>query len=106
MEANNEQQWSEFLRYFNQKNNGRTTRLGVFENGHDYWLEDGLPLTGLDLESGTGGPDIQIMLGNYTHTIRNVNRLSFHLSAGGEQDGCDIVDRDGSTAVLRFEESL
>ena len=96
-------QWQEFLRFFGEKNEGRPTRLGVFENGNDYWLEDGLPLVGVDLDPGKANASVQIMLGRYTHTIRAVSRVTFHLSSDGNSDGVDVTDADGKVAMLRFE---
>ena len=96
-------QWQDFLRYFGDKNKGRPTRLGVFDNGNDYWLEDGLRLIGVDLDPGKASPSVQIMLGNFTHTIREVSRLTFHLSNDGNSDGVDVTDAEGRVAMLRFE---
>lgn len=101
MDANTRQRWSDLLRDFSEKNCGRKTRLGVFEDGQDYWIEDGLPLTGVDLDPGNDAPSVQIMLGNFTHTVRGVNRISFH--HGANDDGFDVVDFEGRTAFLRFE---
>ncbi|HKP68624.1 MAG TPA: DUF5335 family protein [Pyrinomonadaceae bacterium] len=103
MESTTTPQWKDFLRYFGEKNEGRPTRLGVFENGNDYWLEDGLPLTGVDLDPGKASTSVQIMLGNFTHTVRDVSRLTFHMSNDGNSDGVDVTDADGKVSMLRFE---
>ena len=96
-------QWQEFLRYFGEKNEGRPTRLGIFESGNDYWLEDGIPLTGVDLDAHTADASVQIMLGNFTHTVRGVSRLTFHLSQDGCSEGFDVTDAEGRVSMLRFE---
>ena len=103
METAQRSQWQDFLRYYGEKNEGRATRLGVFEDGNDYWLEDGLPLTGFDIDASRVGGSVQIMLGNFTHTVRGVRRLTFHLSTDGNSDGFDVTDAEGRVAMLRFE---
>ena len=83
--------------------------MGVFEqNGNaviDYWLEDGLPLIGLDIESHAGSASIEIMLERFTHQIPDARRLSVHYSIDGSEDGIDIEGKEGTT-VLRFEDDL
>ena len=103
METTTQPRWQEFLRSFGEKNEGRPTRLGVFENGNDYWLEDGLPLVGVDLDPRKPNASVQIMVGSFTHTVRSVTRLTFHLSADGDSDGVDVTDAEGKVAMLRFE---
>ena len=61
--------WAKFISLFGEQNRLRLTRVAVFEGPptqmEDYWLEDGLPLTGIDLDAhGQNGPNIEIMLGN------------------------------------------
>jgi len=100
-------EWSDFLNFYTQKNAGRPTRLGTFENTNgtiiDYWIEDGLPLTGIDIDTGHDLPIIEIMLGDLTHTVENAKTMTAHFSLNGVEDGIDIVDSVGKTTILRFE---
>lgn len=108
--------WAAFIKLFSEQNKSRPTRIGVFEgepsNMTDYWLEDGLPLEGIDLDSrGGDAPAIEIILGNseksgsraFTHKIANVRTVKIILSATGESGGLDIEDDRGATTILRFE---
>ena len=111
--------WAAFLKLFTEQNRNRPTRLGVFElrdGGEiiDYWIESGLPLTGIDLdEKGVNGlPDIQILLGdrtqmdpslNMTHRVNAVRSVKFVLGCDGTADGLEILDAERNTSVLRFE---
>jgi hypothetical protein len=105
--------WGAFLKEFGERNRARRTRLGVvrMEDGveEDFWIEDGLPLTGLDFEpDGEDAPRVQIMLGgetaearNLTHAVCCVKKMSHEpLTEGG---GLEIESDDGSKTVLRFE---
>lgn len=107
---------SEFLRFFSEINNMRPTRMGVFEEGGDlvvdYWLEDDLPLAGIDVESQAGGKvSIQILLGNkegtekshYTHVVDNVRLVKYLVGNGNQSDVLEISGHDGNTTVLNFE---
>jgi hypothetical protein len=100
-------EWTKFLKFFSDENNGRPTRLGVFEPKHnaltDYWLESGLPLLGVDIDTRDERPAIQITVGNFTHDATNAVKLEFQFSLSGEEDGLDITDVEGRTTVLRFE---
>lgn len=111
--------WSAYLENFSRQNKARPTRIGVFEGEPgsmtDYWLEDGLPLEGIDLDTrGNTSPAIQIMLGKseetdtraFTRTITNARSIKIILSAGGESDGLEIEDDQGAVTVLRFENSF
>jgi hypothetical protein len=107
--------WGVFLEEFNRQNRMRPTRLGKIkaaEPTEDYWLEDNLPLAGIDLDmKGEGAPRVEIMLGgegdkaegNMTHTVARVQRLRLHLTADGQDDGLEIDDAEGMTTILRFE---
>ena len=108
--------WAAFIKLFSEQNLARPTRIGVFEgepgNMIDYWLEDGLPLTGIDLDPrGDAAPTIEIMLGNrektetcaFTHKIANARFVKIVLSASGESDGLEIEDDQGAVTILRFE---
>jgi hypothetical protein len=111
--------WSAFLKLFSRQNQNRPTRIGVFEGEPgamtDYWVEDGLPLTGIDVDTGgSDAPSVEIMLGNMekpdspalTHTIAKARFIKIVLSAGGESDGLDIENEDGRTTILRFENQI
>jgi hypothetical protein len=99
--------WATFLKFYTEQNEGRTTRLGVFESAadvvNDYWIEDGLPLSGIDVDVNGELPAIEIMLGSYTHSVSDVRSLKVHYSLEGNEDGVDITGNDGNTTVLRFE---
>lgn len=108
--------WSAFLKLFSQQNKLRPTRIGVFEGAPgamtDYWLEDGMPLAGIDIDiHGNAMPTVEIMLGNFekpessqmTHIIANTRFVRIVLSASGESEGLDIEDSQGRTTILRFE---
>ena len=107
---------SVFLNSFSEINNMRPTRMGVFETGADavidYWLEDDLPLVGIDAEKYDNDKlSIQILLANkegsekshFTHVIKDVRMVKLNLSNDGKSDGIDILGFDGSTTVLSFE---
>ena len=103
--------WGSFLKEFGERNRARRTRLGVvrMEDGveEDFWIEDGLPLTGVDFEpDGDDAPRVQVMLGgenadarNLTHAVTRVRKLSHEPDSGG----LEIESDDGSKTVLRFE---
>ena len=105
--ARKQHEWTKFLTFFSEQNSGRPTRLGVFErNGivvNDYWLENGLPLLGIDIEAKKELPAIQIMVGDLTHEITDAVKLLFHFSVAGDEDGIDISCATGQTTILRFE---
>ncbi len=95
--------WANFLKFFTEAFSGRKTRLGVFENGNDLWIESGLPFIGVDIDAKTDKPTVQLMLGDLTHAVSNVNGMQFKLLDSGEEDGLDLTTADGRTTVLRFE---
>lgn len=91
-----------FLHFYSKQNVGRHTRLGIFDSENDYWIEDGIALSGIDVDSHNN--TIEIMLGDVmTHTVKNVNRIKIILSFDELNDGLDIIDNDGKTTILRFE---
>jgi len=102
-------EWAKYLNFFGEQNKGRPTRLGVFElNGDvvtDYWLENGLPLVGIDIDARAERPSIQITVGGFTHEINNAVSLLFHFSSAGDEDGLDVAGAEGRTTVLRFEKA-
>jgi hypothetical protein len=100
-------EWPEFLKSFTEKNAGRPTRLGLFKKKDsvvdDYWLEDGLPLVGIDIDESQAGPGLEILLGSYTHSIDDAVELKVAGEPGSAEEGIDIVASNGVTTVLRFE---
>ena len=94
--------WMNFLTFYGEQNAGRLTSLGVFEGENDYWLENGLPLLGLDIDTHGAMPTVEIMLENFTHTIKDARKLKIRFSLDGDEDGLDITDAQGKTTILRF----
>jgi hypothetical protein len=99
--------WTTFLKSYTEQNKERPARLGVFENQsdifNDYWLEAGLPFNGIDVDTQGALPDIEILLGEFSHKIEGARTLKVHFSQDGDEDGIDISDMDGKTTILRFE---
>lgn len=97
--------WTRFLKFYGEQNQGRRTRLGVFESGTDYWIEDGLPLSGIDLDTSGEGLTVELMLGEeMTHQISRVRNIRISMSPDEINDGLDITDSAGRTTILRFED--
>lgn len=98
---------SQFLRSYSLANAGRPTRIGVFERTSpgviDYWIEDGLPLSGIDVDHKGPNQSVQIILEGYTHVVRDIQSVRGNLSIDGKEDGLDLVDKTGTTTILRFE---
>lgn len=115
MKAMPEMKWSSFLKLFSEQNRNRPTRIAVFEglpgDMNDYWLEDGLPLAGVDVDpDGEDGLEVEILLGDtsdpdahMTRRVRGVRFARITLSADGESDGLELGTRTGESTVLRFE---
>lgn len=103
----NEHEWSKYIKFFNETNMGRKTRIGVFEPAHgsttDYWLESGLAFSGIDLDAKGGTLDVQIRIGELTHVVYNAVKFAIRLSYTGDEDGIDVTDAENRTTVLRFE---
>ena len=99
--------WDQFLEFYTAENIGRPTRLGVFEPSSgavaDYWLECGVPFGGINLSTDGNTAVIRLIVGTITHEVRNVVKLSSHLTAIGDEDGLDVLDCAGRMTVLRFE---
>jgi len=97
--------WKEFLRHFSTRHGGKRTRLGVFEirDGvvNDLWIEDGLPLLGIDVDTKEGRQSVGIAFEKFRHSIENVSTIS---SSDEVDGGLDIHDDDGKTTALRFED--
>ena len=97
---------------FGARNNLRPTRLEVLgptkEVESDFWLEDGLLLSGIDLDvDGKSGPYVQIMLqsrakNHMTHSIAAVRRVELETSQGTDES-LEIEDAAGTETIMRFE---
>lgn len=107
--------WQSDLAAFGKRNNMRPTRLEVLgpsrEVDSDFWLEDGLLLAGIDLDTdGERGTCVEIMLqtpsasstNHMTHSVAGVKRLE--LETTDERDAAlEIEDRDGRVTIMHFE---
>jgi hypothetical protein len=99
--------WKEFFQDFNTLHRGEKTRLGVFEvrDGvvNDLWIEDGLPFLDIDIDSKDGRETIGLVFERFRHSIKDVctiTRVSDEVVGGG----LDILDNEGKTTALRFED--
>ena len=106
--ATKQYDWTNFLKFYVEQNSGRLTRLGVFEDKSgvitDYWLEAGLPFSGIDADTSGETPTVEIMLGDsFTHTISNARNIKLNFNFDENADGLDITDAEGKTTILRFE---
>ena len=114
--ATEQHNWSAFLKFLSEQNLGRPTRISVFEGTpgamRDDWLEDGLPLAGIDVDlHGENAPTVEIMLGDsaktnsqhMAHVVSGARFAKITLSANGAADGLEIEDAQGKTTILRFE---
>jgi hypothetical protein len=109
-----QKRWGAYIVEFSRQNRMRPARLGQVKAGavmEDYWLEDGLPLAGISLETkGKDAPFVGIMLsgegrmsGGLTHTVSRVKKLRLQITADEQDDGLEIEDTEGMTTILRFE---
>jgi hypothetical protein len=100
-------EWKEFLRNFSTRHRGHRTRLGLFEirDGvvNDLWIEDGIPLVGIDIDTKEGRQTIGIVFEHFRHSIKNVSTIS-EVSGENVAAGLDIQDSEGKTTALRFED--
>jgi hypothetical protein len=107
--------WQTNLSRFGERNNMRPTRLEILgpdrELASDYWIEDGLLLTGIVLDVyGDRSPNIEIMLqapagtnkSHMTHTVAGVKRVELETS-DGRDEVLEIEDREGAITIMRFE---
>ena len=106
--------WDETVRDLNAHNFQRATRLEVIgeigDVARDYWLEQGVPLLGLSLETtGTDSPRCEIMLGysvagagHLTHIVSQVCSLVTERNHEGQTDALELRDAGGRTTILRF----
>ena len=99
------------LKAFGARNNLRPTRIEVLgpakDVESDFWLEDGLLLSGIDLDlDGKSGPYIEIMLQSQaqkhmTHSIAAVKRVELETNQGVD-DSLEIEDVAGTVTIMRF----
>lgn len=105
----NSEEWSKFIEMFNSIYEGKPTRLGVFEKEDgrtiDYWIESGLPLSGVNVEDSSPLPAFRVDMGNYSHEIKNVMKASINLTASRDEDGIDFLDDSGRMTILRMDVS-
>jgi len=99
--------WKEFLQNFSRRHRGERTRLGVFEirDGvvNDLWIEDGVPLIGIDVDTKEGRRTVGIAFEHFRHSIENVSKITPVNDAEAVDEGLDIQDDEGKTTALRFE---
>lgn len=108
-------EWASYFTEYTRRNEGRPTRLEVIGGvgDDDFWLECGIPLTGIDTETrGKDAPRVEIMLGggssrqsenHLTRNIARVRRVTPETSADGQDEGLEIEDVEGIKTILRFE---
>lgn len=107
--------WQSDVAAFGKRNNMRPTRLEVLgpdrEVETDFWLEDGLLLAGIDLDTdGERGTGIEIMLqtssasttNHMTHSVAGVKRLELE-TTDDRDEGLEIEDGEGRVTIMRFE---
>jgi len=103
-------EWKEFLKSFSTRHRGARTRLGVLEMRHgvvnDLWIEDGLPLVGIDVDSKQRRQTIDIVFEHFRHSIENVSKITQVNDSEEIGEGLDIQDDEGNTTALRFEDDL
>jgi hypothetical protein len=109
-------EWQTFLDGFGERNKTRPTRLEVISRSEgvstDFWLEDGLALSGAVLDKDVeGAPHVEIMLDgcklhdnrHLTRTVSRVRRLGYEESDGGRDDALEVEDEESNITILRFE---
>ena len=107
--------WKSDLAAFGKRNNLRPTRLEVLgqalEVESDFWLEDGLLLAGIDLDTdGESGTCVEIMLqapsasskNHMTHTVTGVKRLELE-TTDDRDSALEIEDGEGRVTIMHFE---
>ena len=110
--------WQADLADFGKRNNMRPTRLEVLGPGRDvetdFWLEDGLRLAGVDLNTdGERGTCVEIMLqapsnsskNHMTHTVAGVKRLELE-TTDGRDAALEIEDGEGRVTIMYFESEM
>jgi hypothetical protein len=110
--------WQSDLAAFGKRNNLRPTRLEVLGPGRevesDFWLEDGLLLAGIDLDTDAeSGTCVEIMLqtasasskSHLTHTVAGVKRLELEMTDGRDKS-LEIEDGAGGVTIMHFEADI
>ena len=110
--------WKSDLAAFGKRNNMRPTRLEVLgpagEIESDFWLEDGLLLAGVDLDTdGERGACVEIMLqapsnsskNHMTHAVAGVKRLELE-TTDGRDTALEIEDGEGRVTIMYFESEM
>ena len=107
--------WQADLAAFGKRNNMRPTRIEVLGPARDvesdFWLEDGMRLAGVDLDTdGERGTYVEIMLqapstsskSHMTHTVTGVKRLELE-TTDGRDEALEIEDGEGKVTIMHFE---
>jgi len=107
--------WQSDLAAFGKRNNMRPTRLEVLgpagEVEADFWLEDGLLLAGVDLNTDAEQSTcVEIMLqapsassrNHMTHNVAAVKRVELE-TTDGHDAGLEIEDEEGRVTIMHFE---
>jgi len=107
--------WQTDLADFGKRNNLRPTRLEVLDPARevesDFWLEDGLLLAGVGLNTdGERGTCVEIMLqapsitsrNHMTHIVAGVQRLELETTDGRDK-ALEIEDGEGKVTIMQFE---
>ena len=107
--------WKTSLSEFGKRNHLRPTRIEVLDPSADlnldFWIEDGMLLTGIDMEADRNrGLSVDIMLqatpeacrNHLTHRIAEVMRLELE-SRGVGNEVLEVQDSRGMITIVRFE---
>lgn len=107
--------WRSDLAAFGRRNNMRPTRLEVIgparEVESDFWLEDGLLLAGIDLDTDRErGTCVEIMLqappasgkNHMTHRVVGVKRLELE-TTDDRDTALEIEDGEDRVTIMHFE---
>jgi hypothetical protein len=110
--------WQTNLAEFGEHNKMRPTRLEVIgpnrEVESDFWLEDGLLFTGIDLDmDGDRGASVEIMLqvptapnrDHMTHTVTGVKRVELD-TIDNRDESLEIESEEGAVTIMRFESEV
>ena len=107
------EQWQDFFKEFNQRNELRPTRMEVVSQDIGAQEEERLlPLTGISLEEkGKDAPRVEITLGgetakeerHLTHTISRVRSIMRKVGVDLREEALLIEDEDGTKTILLFE---
>jgi uncharacterized protein DUF5335 len=107
------EQWGDFVKEFNSRNEMRATRVEVVggEVGAQE-EEQKLPLLGISLEEkGSDAPRIEITLGgetakeerHLTHMISRVKQIMRKIGTDLREEALLIEDEEGTKTILHFE---